>query len=221
MSLAPKDPVSQVGRPWVAPLLTALTLAVVVGLPVTFLLTEVIYRHGSRTSLFLATWLALFWLLSLGSYAALELLRGARGSDVLLQAGILALCLSPIGLTVPSYLLGAADRGKQSRAMRDLRQIGQVVESLQHRRSLPALHGQSVLALGPCGEALLRWDPWGGEYRVFADSAGYAVISGGSDQALDLADPDDYDERPTIDFEDDIVLRNGHFVRWPEGQRRP
>lgn len=45
------------------------------------------------------------------------------------------------------------------------------------------------------------------------------LVSTGSDCAADVEDPREYREGPSIVFESDIVVKNGKFLKWPEGMQ--
>ena len=130
-----------------------------------------------------------------------------------LGAGLLLL----LGAVLVPALIGAPERGKQKRSMADIRAVARAVEAIGEREhAFPVLHGVAELNR-LYGLALPTEDAWHSPFDLRSGVDGYTIVSHGSCGELD---PQPWPGGPTIEFDADIVLRNGAFVQWPEGQQR-
>jgi len=107
--------------------------------------------------------------------------------------------LTGCGIAVPN-LLGTIDVGMQRYTMAQMRQIAKEIEE-----------GRSVEG---------RSDGWGTPYLIRRDGAGYTVVSFGNCGDPDVPNGSEYPVGPTTGFDADIVLANGQFIRYPQGERR-
>ena len=117
-----------------------------------------------------------------------------------------------------TLLPGAIDRGYQKHAMRDMRRIADCIASHKatHDR-FPSVNNASELV---CDSPVPLKDHWGGSYVIAFANDSYYVISTARGREPDVERPSDYEPGTTTKFEDDIVLRDGEFIRWPEGKKR-
>lgn len=132
-------------------------------------------------------------------------------------------------IAIPN-LLTATQRSKQKRSMADIRAIATAIETygVEHNR-YPEVANIDELAplLEPKYiQRLPRVDGWGHAfvYRARCDNgscSSYTVASPGKDGTLEQP-LSDYDDQftATTTFDDDIVFRDGSFVRAPEGSGR-
>jgi general secretion pathway protein G len=132
-------------------------------------------------------------------------------------------------LLIPNFL-DALQRAKQKRTLADMRSIGAALEAFHQRNSFyPA--GDTAAAVvaqlagdGYAGEAK---DGWKRELRwaCFETSgdgcAAYELVSPGRDGVFETG-PGGYEEGAFAanQYDADLVLANGMFARWPEGQGR-
>jgi type II secretory pathway pseudopilin PulG len=123
-------------------------------------------------------------------------------------------------IVVPNFL-NALNRGKQKRAMSDLREIGIAMdEYYENYKSYPV--GTSTRLSGIQAEFarahiynLPLQDRWGGDFLYYSDgNSSYTIISTGKDHKLD--GPNIYPSL-IVEFNNDIVFSNGSFVTLPEG----
>jgi type II secretory pathway pseudopilin PulG len=141
----------------------------------------------------------------------------------LVMAGIVA------ALLIPNFL-DALQKAKQKRTLAEMRTLGAALESFHQRNSFyPAgdtvaavvaqLAGDGYTGAGQDGwKRDLRWacfEPDGG------GCAAYELVSPGRDGVF-AAEPGGYEEGafPVTEYDSDVVLANGMFARWPEGEGR-
>ena len=112
----------------------------------------------------------------------------------------------PSGVTV-------GQRFRQKETLKRMRAIASVLdaERVRHGR-YPDVDDVAALA----GD-LPRDDAWSHSFALHSRANSYVLISYGLDGLPDVRSPADYQAAPTTRFEDDIVLHDGHFVRFPEG----
>lgn len=118
-------------------------------------------------------------------------------------------------IAIPN-LLNAIDRGKQKRAMADLRDIGQALEQYaQDTGSYPdAYDMQTIREL--LEDRYIQWptDPaWGHPYQGYAEADQYLICSPGKDGG----ECDIGEGGPTLSFDAAIVYVNGEFYQYPDG----
>ena len=141
----------------------------------------------------------------------------------LVLAGIVAAIL------IPNFL-DALQKAKQKRTLSDMRSIGAALESYavdeQHYPDAPdaASLAAQLAAHGYGGGSQ---DGWKNELRWSClETAGdgcasYELASAGRDGVF-ASEPGEYEEGafPVNEYDSDLVLANGLFVRWPESQGR-
>ncbi len=151
----------------------------------------------------------------MGAHAGMNvddvLLRGVRVVFVLLGASLVAFA----AVTLYLGLFGTWDRSRQARTMADMRSIAFAFEEIRQRdgRYPDARDIRTVLAATDA--RLPAADAWGNDYLVVSLASGFGLRSLGRDGRYDGGR-----DGPTTSYDDDIVLRNGEFVRYPEGMCR-
>jgi hypothetical protein len=70
------------------------------------------------------------------------------------------------------------------------------------------------------GAEIPELDGWCHRFTIRSEEEHYEIISLGKDGQADTSRSQDYVAGPTDRFEDDIVLRDGAFFRYPEGVRQ-
>lgn len=148
---------------------------------------------------------------------------------VLTATGLLLLLALEAGLLLSLPEFGAVERSRQKRTMSDMRSAMTAIESYAaEERAYPATSSMEDLArlLEPSHVRLLpRTDAWGHPLRYEAwkerpESPGpdaYFLASPGKDGAWQVPDPRTVAPGPARTSAADIVIRNGDFVRFPEG----
>jgi|WetSurMetagenome_2_1015567.scaffolds.fasta_scaffold12114_3 general secretion pathway protein G len=155
---------------------------------------------------------------------------------VLVVVGLLGICLIGIiaAIAVPNFL-AAKEKAKQSKAVLEVRAIGEAVEKYQiDNGSCPDTgHGESayysivdVSQLRPFLVPkylanLPEKDPWNTAYSygVSPDASQFVVICNGSDGVSKL---EKIPEEPvtTSCYEDEIIYENNDFIQRPEGKQK-
>lgn len=174
--------------------------------PASGFVAGLILRKGWRFSELNALWMLLFLGASSVLYVSIDADGRRRPWTVLLL--LLALSLG-YGFVVPT-LFGTIDRGKQNRAIGEIRVLASAASALCSTAETPSSHLS-------CDFDTPQWDPWGACYHIACLEDGYTVTSHGEDRR-----PDPPGQKPrgaTNRLEEDIVLRNGEFVQWPQGLR--
>ncbi len=120
-------------------------------------------------------------------------------------------------------------RDNLRRAMASMRSVGTALESYSVDFSFyPESSGFQPLQVveGELEPVYIKnmplTDPWEGPLRIWSTLNGYALVSYGSDgepefpyPSWQASDWDDLDERGTTQPGQDVIFRNGQFVRWP------
>ena len=141
----------------------------------------------------------------------------------LAMAGIVAAIL------VPNFL-DAMQKAKQKRTLADMRSIGTALESYaaENDRYPEASDTATLIAqLAAHGFGGGSQDGWKNELRWSCLEPGdggchsYELASAGRDGVF-VSEPGDYEEGAfaVTEYDSDLVLANGLFVRWPENQGR-
>ena len=151
----------------------------------------------------------LFWGLSVPpalTYLALRCWASQRFWPSLGRAiGLWVLLAFALSIEIPT-LFGAFGRARQSRAMAQLRALGQVYEAKRVAGQLTPSR-----RLGPL-------DPWQQPIIIESTATQYVLVScgecGGAPERQNLFT---YSPGPTTSFTSDIVFSNGVFVSYPEG----
>ena len=119
--------------------------------------------------------------------------------------GLWVLLAFALSIEIPT-LFGAFGRARQSRAMAQLRALGQVYEAKRVAGQLTPSR-----RLGPL-------DPWQQPIIIESTATQYVLVScgecGGAPERQNLFT---YSPGPTTSFTSDIVFSNGVFVSYPEG----
>ena len=112
---------------------------------------------------------------------------------------------------------GAFGRGRQSRTMLNMREIGAIVETIQRKNGrFPKLYSLEELQRITDKKVPTR-DGWNHPFRFQSDGVSYVIISPAQCGVFETEIRETYEIRQTTSFEDDIVFRNGRFVHYPEG----
>ena len=141
----------------------------------------------------------------------------------LLVAGIVA------ALVIPNFL-DAMQKAKQKRTLADMRSIGAALEAYAaDSGGYPEAADTAVLIaqLAAHGYGGGSQDGWKNELRWSCLEQGddgcdsYELASAGRDGVF-ASEPGDYEEGAFAvnEYDSDLVLANGLFVRWPESQGR-
>lgn len=123
-------------------------------------------------------------------------------------------------IAIPN-LLNAIDRGKQKRTIADIRSIGTAVESYAVDTNLYPMAADLSALQGVLVPVYIRSLPLQDGWKnslVFEPrgEAGYEIRSFGKDGTRDPQ----LTGGPTTSFNADIVLENGEFIQYPEGQQQ-
>ncbi|HLJ73028.1 MAG TPA: hypothetical protein VKU62_00485, partial [Thermoanaerobaculia bacterium] len=79
-------------------------------------------------------------------------------------------------------------------------------------------HGYPAIdSVAELGANLPSEDGWSHRFALRSQANSYILMSYGSCGVPDVASPEKYSGGPTTAFDDDIVMRNGEFIRFPEG----
>jgi general secretion pathway protein G len=155
---------------------------------------------------------------------------------VLVVVGLLGICLIGIiaAIAVPNFL-AAKEKAKQSRAVLEVRAIGEAVEKYQiDNASCPDTGHQegayySIVDVSQLGPFLVpkyiatlpEKDPWNMAYSygVSPDNSQFVVISNGSDGVSAI---EKIPEEPvaTSCYEDEIIYENNDFIQKPGGPQK-
>ena len=140
--------------------------------------------------------------------------------------------LQIIAMIMVPGIIGPAQRSKQKRTQSDLRTISTLVESyaIDHNNTYPDVNTIDELArilVPEYTKELPLKDGWKNEFRYFTwkekpDSPGtdsFIVASPGDDGKWEKNDLRDYIARATHLYNNDIVIKNGIFVQYPEGSQ--
>jgi type II secretory pathway pseudopilin PulG len=137
----------------------------------------------------------------------------------------LAILISSGGLLLFCFvsatdLLGAIDRGKQKRTMHDMRMIASAIDAYVagHPDGAHAASTEEVNAV--LGSVFPRTDAWSNPFLVNWDGTHYLLRSLGRDGELDEGTTaSTYQPGTTSSYDDDIVLEDGQFTRYPAGSQ--
>jgi type II secretory pathway pseudopilin PulG len=124
-------------------------------------------------------------------------------------------------IAIPNFL-NAVQRAKQKRTMSEMTEIATILEDrYREKRELPEIRSMEefVGVFGAAGERLRR-DGWNNEFRIRVSDDAYALASAGKDGVFSESQLDAYGPARTVDFNADIVLKDGEWVAAPEGLRR-
>jgi len=142
-------------------------------------------------------------------------LRGFTLIELLIVVAIIGIISA---IAIPN-LWSAIDKAKQKRTMADMRMLGETVEIYGHDNNFYPQLGSTTaydlrVHLTPyIMQVLPSKDGW---HKVFLYECTidneYTFLSYGNNFVAD----EPYVFGPTFRFRDDIVLRNGMFIQWPE-----
>jgi len=171
------------------------------------------------------------------SFATGKPKKGLSGCAIagIVIGGLAVLSLPIIGIiaaiAIPN-LLNAIERGKQKRTMSDIQVVAVAVEQhWQEHGAYPEAGTWPELTaqLEPTYiQHVPATDPWQGEFRYEAWTTdpgtggpdSYGLASAAKEGKWEQASLKDYEEGTTQRYADDIVYKDGAFVRWPEGTQR-
>lgn len=162
--------------------------------------------------------------------------RSGTSKGVWIAIGVGCLVLAVVFLAilaailVPNFL-DALQKAKQKRTMADLRNLGTAIESYRadEGEAPPAdsVSGLAEYLVPEYIESLPESDGWQNPilYACWSDDptvAGcttYRLVSGGRDGVFEQQDLEAYGEEafPPTDYDRDLVLADGYFLRYPEG----
>lgn len=125
---------------------------------------------------------------------------------------IAVICALGLAVDLPS-MLTIDQRLRQKETMQRMRTIAAALHTYAaaHHR-YPAIDGVAAL-----GAILPSEDGWSHRFALRSQADSYILVSYGSHGEPDVASPEKYPVGPTTAFDDDIVMRNGEFIRFPEG----
>lgn len=130
--------------------------------------------------------------------------------------------------SAPPHILQLMEGGKQKRTMADARSIATVFEA--YRIDNNALPGEPTGEFVPVEtirnavqpiyiRELPVEDAWGNPFWIWHDGNSYRIVSAGRDGIVD----EDYSTTEgagaTTTFNSDIVMGDGIFIQWPEGEQ--
>ena len=149
--------------------------------------------------------------------------RQTRGFTLIELLIVVAIIGIIAAIAIPN-LMGAIDRTKQKRSMADMKAVASAVDQYMIDfnkyptiASGPIAGGLNVAVEPTYIKKCPVADGWGSPFQWVSDGSGalYSVISYGKGG---VAGPENGGQTST--FADDIVLSNGTFTQWPEGQQR-
>lgn len=157
-----------------------------------------------------------------------------KGVWIAIGAGCLVVAVAFLGIVaailVPNFL-DALQKAKQKRTMADLRNLGTAIESyrVDEGEAPPAdsVAGLTEHLVPTYLESVPETDGWENPIRyvcwsedpVDAGCTTYRLVSGGRDGALEHEDLQAYEATPfaPTDYDRDLVLADGYFLRYPAG----
>jgi len=148
-------------------------------------------------------------------------LAGRRdGGFTLIELLIVVAVIGIIAAIAIPNLINAINRSRQSRTLADMRVIAQGIETYQNDNSYyPLVNDGTVADLALFIEGYLRnynrLDGWSEPVHYSSNGTTYTMISFGWNGVSNLP----YVPGPTNSFDADIVLVDGGFYQWPEGQQ--
>lgn len=150
--------------------------------------------------------------------------KGGAGVAVAIVVGGLAgiAVLGIIAAIAIPNLLNAVQRAKQKRTMSEMTEIATILEDrYREKKELPEVRSMEefVGVFGAAGERLRR-DGWNNEFRILVTDSGYVIASAGKDGVFSEKLFEAYKPARTIDFNADIVMRDGEWIVAPEGLQR-
>jgi hypothetical protein len=121
-------------------------------------------------------------------------------------------------------VLSAIPRGKQRRTMANMKQVGEALEEYQLKNHhYPIGQGLNTLksTLVPHYLPALPDDGWKRSLFYESNESGsdYFLFSTGQDGVMDVPNAIEYSSCENGNFESDIVLKNGMFIRFPAGKQ--
>jgi type II secretory pathway pseudopilin PulG len=124
-------------------------------------------------------------------------------------------------IAIPNFL-NAVQRAKQKRTMSTMSEIATILEDrYREKKELPEVRSieEFVGVFGAAGERLRR-DGWNNEFRIVVNENGYVIASAGKDGVFSESPLEAYKPARTIEFNADLVMRDGEWIVAPEGLRR-
>jgi len=157
--------------------------------------------------------------------AAWEVNRGGgAGVVVAIVLGVFA-GIAILGIiaaiAIPNFL-NAVQRAKQKRTMSTMTEVATILEDrYQQKKELPEVRSMEefVGVFGAAGERVRR-DGWNNEFRIAVTPDGYAIASAGKDGVFSEKLLEAYKPARTVEFNADIVLRDGEWIVAPDGVKR-
>jgi len=139
-------------------------------------------------------------------------IKQSVGASIVRSLIILLVAFLGLAVEIPSELT-IAQRMHQKETMQRMRTIAAALRAYASTH-----HGFPVTDnVAAAGANLPREDGWMHPFALRSRADSYFLMSYGSHGEPDVASPEKYPAGPTTRFEDDIVMRNGEFIRYPEG----
>lgn len=153
--------------------------------------------------------------------AALHTSAAGASTGIAIVVGLLigvAMLGIVAAIAIPN-LLTAMQRSKQKRTLADLTTISNsVIAYADEHRQLPTAESPAQL-LRTLKVQIPPTDAWEREWRYGNDGENFWLVSAGKDGLFESDDIEAYDEQATTNFNADIVMINGNFIRYPEGTK--
>jgi len=127
---------------------------------------------------------------------------------------IIIFLLAAIGLAIE--IPSGVTIGQRMRQKETLKRMRAIAAALDDQRTRLG-HYPKIDRVNDLGANLPSEDAWSHAFALHSEPATYVLISYGLGGTADVRSPAEYQAGPTTRFEDDIVLRDNQFVRFPEG----
>jgi type II secretion system protein G len=142
--------------------------------------------------------------------------KGQQGFTLIELLIVVAIIGIIAAIAIPN-LLNAIDRGKQTRSIADMRNIGTAVETYAVDNSVypvatTAAALKTIVETNGYIKVMPTADGWGNAFLVDSIATGYTIFSAGKDGTGTTCTAG-----TTTSFNDEICLVNGSLIRRPQG----
>ena len=166
-----------------------------------------------------------FALLLAAVTAMVYMLLTARSQRALLRRAAEATVVAVVCATVSGVLLvdvtGAMDRGRQKWTMANMRKVALVIATVPRNVPLSAAAQLPEWQHAVAADTSMKGDDgWGNPIQVAIVGDDRYVVSFGACGKCDVGSVLSYQAEPTHDYEADLVMKNGEFIRYPQGEVR-